>query len=66
MKLKWKNRYSGEEGFVKQVSKVQGHFTNTFVYEEAKKYNSLKLLQNDVKKLVEMGEAENNEFFAVE
>lgn len=66
MKLKWKNRYSGEEGYVKQVNVSKGHFTNTFVYEEAKKYPTLKSLETDVKKLIQMGEGDNNEFFAVQ
>ena len=27
--LKWRNKFSGEEGFVKSVSKANGYFINT-------------------------------------
>jgi hypothetical protein len=64
--LKWRNKFSGEEGYVGKVSKSQGHFINTFDVNEAKQYRARKLVENDLKLLEELGESANNDFFAVE
>jgi hypothetical protein len=64
--LKWRNKFSGEEGYVGKVSKAQGHFINTFNPDEAKRYTARKLIENDLKTLEELGEAVNNDFFPVE
>lgn len=66
LNLKWRNKFSGEEGFVQKVVKSQGYFINTFDQSEAKKYRSQKVVDNDIALLTELGEAQNNDFFAVE
>ena len=63
--LKWRNKFSGEEGFVKSVSKTSGHFINTFDINEAKHYNRDKQLTNDQNNLELIGETVNNDFFVV-
>ena len=64
--LKWRNKFSGEEGFVKSVSKAKGYFTNTWDANEAKEYKGTKTLEKDLLILTEVGETENNEFFTVQ
>lgn len=64
--LKWRNRYSGEEGFVEIVSKKNRCFYNTTSVVFAKKYKTMKTLEKDIATLVEIGEGTNNDFFAVE
>ncbi|MCD8068335.1 MAG: hypothetical protein LUE87_05520 [Lachnospiraceae bacterium] len=64
--LKWTNKFSGEEGYVKTVSVKKGYFVNTYDITEAKAYRSQKVLDNDIAALTDMGEAENNVFTAVE
>ena len=60
--LKWKNRFSGEEGYVASVSKAKGYFINTFDKAEAKKYASEAAAQKDLVTLEALGEFVNNEF----
>lgn len=64
--IKWTNKMSGETGFVKSVSRVKGHFINTFDKTDAKIYKSDKQIENDFKILEEVGETQNNNFEAVE
>lgn len=61
--LKWRNRFSGEEGYVASVSKAKGYFINTFDKAQAKKYASEASTQKDLVTLEALGEFENNEFF---
>ena len=61
--LKWKNRFSGEEGYGASVSKAKGYFINTFDKAEAKKYASEAATQKDLATLEALGELEKNEFF---
>lgn len=60
--LKWKNKFSGEEGYVKSVSYKNGYFENTFAKEEAKKYAGKKSLEKELAFLEAIGETVSNEF----
>lgn len=61
--LKWRNKFSGEEGYVASVSKAKGYFINTFDKAEAKKYANETSVQKDLATLEAIGESENNDFF---
>lgn len=63
LNLKWRNKFSGEEGYVASVSKAKGYFVNTFDKAEAKKYASETMVQKDLVTLEAVGETENNVFF---
>ncbi len=63
LNLKWRNKFSGEEGYVASVSKAKGYFINTFDKAEAKKYANETGAQKDLATLEALGEFENNEFF---
>lgn len=39
MKIKWTNKYSGEEGFVKSINRKERRFENTFDSDKAKLYS---------------------------
>ncbi len=60
--LKWRNKFSGEEGYVASVSNAKGYFINTFDKAEAKKYASEAATRKDLASLEAFGEFENNEF----
>ena len=64
--LKWRNRYSGEEGYVMKVSKANGCFINTFNPAEAKGYRSAAEIDKDLQILLNIGEMVNNDFYATE
>lgn len=64
--LKWKNKFSGEEGYVAKVKKSAGYFENTFQQEAAKKYKTEQAYNKDIQILNSIGEADNNDFFAIE
>jgi hypothetical protein len=38
MKVMWTNKFSREQGYVKEIKKKEGHFVNTFDKAEAKSY----------------------------
>jgi hypothetical protein len=59
--LKWTNKFSHEEGFVKSVSDKEKHFINTYDCSEAKQYSE-KNVDKVLKKLESYGEANNNDF----
>ena len=61
--LKWRNKFSGEEGYVKSVSVAKGYFINTFNKYDAKTYVTPKAVDNDLQKLNSLGEMLNNDFF---
>lgn len=63
--LKWRNKFSGEEGFVKSVSKANGYFINTWDARYAKVYKGEKTLAKDLETLNMIGETKNNDFFTV-
>jgi len=60
--LKWTNIHSYESGYVAKVSNVNKCFINTYEKDKAKKYAYEKAALNDIEKLKEFGEAENNIF----
>ena len=64
--IKWRNRWSGEEGYVESVSVKNGHFVNTFDIKKAHKYSRKSSVSNAMNALQAMGETENNDFFTVE
>ena len=64
--LKWRNRYSQEEGYVQSISQKKGCFINTFEKPKAKKYSSEKAIEKDIEFLKSIGEMTNNDFFAEE
>lgn len=64
--LKWRNKYSGEEGYVKRTSVNCGYFENTFNKSEAKKYVNTPSVDKELEFLKEIGETANNEFFTEE
>lgn len=61
--LKWRNKFSGETGYVKTVSPKSKCFFNTFNKEDAKKYTSEAMLNKDLAFLESIGEMYNNIFF---
>ena len=66
MNLKWRNRFSGEEGYVGKVSRKDGCFYATFDAKNAKTYISQSGVAKDLEFLASIGENTNNEFFTVE
>lgn len=40
MKIQWTNKCSGEQGYVKEIKRKDGHFVNTFDKSEARVYSS--------------------------
>ncbi|MBQ4307228.1 MAG: hypothetical protein II759_01465 [Lachnospiraceae bacterium] len=64
--LKWTNKFSQESGYVKSVSRKEGHFVNTYDEADARKFLNLTIAENTIKELEAMGEGENNVFEIVE
>lgn len=64
LKIKWKNRYSGETGFVKAIRESKGYFENGSE-DEARTFRSDAEFQKAIDLLIRIGEGENNEFSAV-
>lgn len=64
--LKWTNKFSGETGFVKNVSSKENCFHNTFDEAEAKRYNSASIARRMITTLCSMGEGDNNDFDVIE
>ena len=64
--ITWKNKFSGETGYVKSVSKKKGYFENTFDVNEAKVYKSAKTIAKDMDAIKSFGELENNMFFSID
>ena len=62
MIIKWINRNSREEGFVKSVSAKEKHFINTFDRSEAKVYKTEAAAKTSVKSLISYGEGAENDF----
>ena len=63
--IKWRNRYSGEEGFVESISLKNQHFVNTYDITKAHKYTQKNTITNALKTLDKIGETINNEFYTV-
>lgn len=66
LKIKWINKFSGEQGFVKSIKASKGHFESTYEEVEARSFRSDKEAQKAIEQLVAIGEAENNNFEIVE
>lgn len=64
--IKWTNKFSGEQGYVKTVRKADGFFTNTFDAAEAKVFSRQCDVAKAMNLLASFGECENNDFEAVE
>lgn len=64
--LKWRNKFSGEEGYVRSVRPSYDMFINTFNKGEAKIYPCEGSAQyvKDLNTLERIGETVNNIFFA--
>jgi hypothetical protein len=60
--LAWRNKLSGETGYVKTVSKKNGYFINTFDAAEAKSYRSNNEIMKDLELLKQFGEFDRNMF----
>lgn len=60
--IRWRNRYSGEMGFVKSISIKEGHFNNTFDIKDAQKYKTQNSVSCALTNLAKMGETMNNDF----
>lgn len=63
-KIKWINKFSREEGFVKSLSKTKGYFENTFDFNEARLFTE-KEAQTALSTLEAIGETANNDFAIV-
>lgn len=61
----WRNKWSGDEGFVKQIRQSSGYFINTFDKEEARRYRTSNEAQKAIDVLMSYGEGQNNDFFVV-
>ncbi len=64
--IKWRNRWSGEEGYVQSISTKKGHFVNTYNIKDAHRYERKCTISNALNALQAMGETKNNDFFTVE
>lgn len=70
--VRWTNKYSGEQGFVKNVSKTKGCFINTFDIAEAKNYGTKNgkfkesAYNKDLETLDYIGETQNNIFDVID
>jgi hypothetical protein len=63
--LKWRNRYSGETGYIASVSTKNRCFVNTNDEDKAKRYSD-KAVASVLGKLEAYGETANNEFEIIE
>ena len=64
--IQWTNKYSREIGYVGKVMYKAGHFVNAEAQDGAKKYKSVADAEKDIARLIEIGEAVNNDFSIVE
>lgn len=64
--IKWTNKYSHETGYVGKIMAKAGHFVNVTNKKDAKTFKTEKDAEKDIKRLVEIGEAENNHFEVLE
>lgn len=63
MKIKWTNRWSGEQGFVREV--MSDHFVNTFDEKEGANFKTRREAEKIITALFECGEGLNNSFEVV-
>ena len=62
MIIKWVNKYSHEEGYVKSINRKERHFENTFDTSEAKVFGNTGAASMAIKTLRSYGEGDNNDF----
>jgi len=62
--IQWKNKYSGEIGYVGSVSAKERCFHNAD-RGGAKNFKSQKSADKAIEQLKEYGEAENNDFYVI-
>ena len=62
--IKWKNTYSGEEGYIEKTSTKEKCFYNTFDQSLAKSYANEMVANRTIKQLEDFGQGEkiNNVF----
>lgn len=60
--IMWRNKFSGETGYVKSIKPKAGHFVNTYEQSEAKKYKDENSVNRALDVLVAIGEGNNNYF----
>lgn len=63
--IKWHNKHSHEEGYVKSVDVKEKHFINTYDRTEAHEYATEVGAKSIIGKLKAWGEGTNNEFSIV-
>lgn len=65
-RLMWKNKWSGETGYVKAVLEKKGHFENAPTIETARKFKSENECRQAIAILHKIGEGTNNTFSIVD
>lgn len=60
MKIRWTNRYSGEQGYVLEIK--PDHFVNTYSREESASFKTRRDAEKAVALLCGCGEGVNNDF----
>lgn len=60
--IKWRNRYSGDTGYVASISEKNRHFNNTYNINDAKRYINKSYAKGTITKLMNYGEGNNNDF----
>ncbi len=63
MKIKWVNRFSLEEGYVREI--LSDHFENTYDLKEGKKFRTRREAEKVISLLYDIGEGLNNAFEVV-
>lgn len=58
----WRNRRSGETGYVKSIKVKEGHFESTSIEKDAQKYANAGLASSAVTTLYNLPDAEENEY----
>lgn len=64
--IKWRNRWSGEEGYVESIAVKTGNFVNTYDINKAHKYTQKNTVTNALNTLAKIGETAQNDFYIVE
>lgn len=60
--IKWRNRYSGEEGYVGRTSTKNQCFYNSATREGAKLYADEKAARKVINTIKDLGEGRNNDY----
>lgn len=62
MLIKWTNKISGEQGFVRNIRIFRGYFENTYDIKEAHVFNTTHQCDAALKLLRQFGETKQNRF----